>query len=91
MGDSFLNIYTCNASIMKICSNITVLPSLFNISNGSVTNTIFVWCGKLTFVVKIKKNRGQQLISTATPRKQTEMEKRGVNRKISDDFVVPSL
>ena len=56
MGDSFLKIYTCNASIMKICSNITVLPSLFKISNSSVTNTIFVWCGKLTFVVKIVDN-----------------------------------
>ena len=31
------------------------------------------------------------LISTATPRKQTEMEKRGVKRKTRDDFVIPSL
>ena len=52
IGLSFQNIYTCNASIIKICSNITVLPSLFKISNSYVTNTIFVWCGKLTFVFR---------------------------------------
>ena len=46
---------------MKICSNITVLPSLFKLSNSSVRNTIFVWCGKLTFVVKNLENHEQQL------------------------------
>ena len=61
MGVSFLKVYTCIASIKKIYSNLTVLQSLFKILNSSVTNTILVLCGKLTFVVNIYENCGQRL------------------------------